>query len=204
MTTAARRLRTDRSPERHRRRAWRAPQRWITLPFWNNFFLMVILIWIQPALPWSSFGGAARHSEEDDRGGRHRRRQWLAIFFKIMGAAIWGTIAVVWTTITILVLNGFRYRARDDERAMAEPGACQPQCSTGCSAAAATSAGAAAIAVVIMILVVPIMIWNIRNATQGIPGGTEMNPSRRSPLTWAVHLSVLLLVLLWTLPTAGL
>jgi alpha-glucoside transport system permease protein len=31
-----------------------------------------------------------------------------------------------------------------------------------------------------------------------------MNPSRRSPLTWAVHLSVLLLVLLWTLPTAGL
>ncbi|WP_018234788.1 carbohydrate ABC transporter permease [Ensifer sp. BR816] len=31
-----------------------------------------------------------------------------------------------------------------------------------------------------------------------------MNPSTRSPLTWAVHLSVLLLVLLWTMPTAGL
>ena len=31
-----------------------------------------------------------------------------------------------------------------------------------------------------------------------------MNPSTRSPLTWAVHLSVLLLVVLWTMPTAGL
>ncbi|MGH6805634.1 MAG: carbohydrate ABC transporter permease [Ensifer adhaerens] len=31
-----------------------------------------------------------------------------------------------------------------------------------------------------------------------------MNPATRSPLTWAVHLSVLLLVALWTLPTAGL
>ena len=28
--------------------------------------------------------------------------------------------------------------------------------------------------------------------------------SAKSPLTWAVHLSVLLLVVLWTLPTAGL
>lgn len=31
-----------------------------------------------------------------------------------------------------------------------------------------------------------------------------MNPATRSPLMWVVHLSVLLLVALWTLPTAGL
>ncbi|MEI9419548.1 carbohydrate ABC transporter permease, partial [Mesorhizobium sp. Cs1321R2N1] len=31
-----------------------------------------------------------------------------------------------------------------------------------------------------------------------------MKPATRSPLMWAVHLSVLLLVAVWTMPTAGL
>ncbi len=28
------------------------PQVWLQIPFWNNVFLMVILIWIQTASPW--------------------------------------------------------------------------------------------------------------------------------------------------------
>src|SRR5690606_30470850 len=35
-------------------------------------------------------------------------------------------------------------------------------------------------------------------------GGTLMYATKKSPLIWVVHLSVLLIVILWTLPTAGL
>jgi alpha-glucoside transport system permease protein len=87
------------------------------------------------------------------------------IFFKIMVPQIWGTIAVVWTTITILVLKVFdivltmtngqwnsqvlanlmfdwMFRGGGDFR----PGA--------------------TIAIVIMLAVLPIMIWNIRQANK--------------------------------------
>ena len=52
------------------------PQAWITIPFWNNFFLMVILIWIQTGFAMVILSrGAARHPRGDDRGRVHRRRQ---------------------------------------------------------------------------------------------------------------------------------
>jgi hypothetical protein len=52
-------------------------------------------------------GRPARHPRRNHRGRRHRRCQPFQIFFKIMVPQIWGTIIVVWTTITITVLKVF-------------------------------------------------------------------------------------------------
>jgi alpha-glucoside transport system permease protein len=87
----------------------------------------------------------------------------VQIFFKIMIPQIWGTIAVVWTTITILVLKVF-----DIVLAMTNG-----QWSTQVLAnlmfdwmfrGGGDFGRGATIAVVIMILVIPIMISNIRRA----------------------------------------
>ena len=42
-----------------------APQAWITLPFWNNFFLMVILIWIQTGFAMVILSAALRGIPEE-------------------------------------------------------------------------------------------------------------------------------------------
>ena len=84
------------------------PQVWISLPFWNNFFLMVILIWIQTGFATVILGAALRGIPEDtleaaviDGAGPFK------IFYRIMVPQIMGTIIVVWTTITVLVLKVF-------------------------------------------------------------------------------------------------
>jgi len=43
-----------------------SPQVWISLPFWNNFFLMVILIWIQTGFATVILGAALRGVPEDN------------------------------------------------------------------------------------------------------------------------------------------
>ena len=84
------------------------PQVWIALPFWNSFFLMAILIWIQTGFATVILGAALRGIPEDtleaatiDGAGPFK------IFMRIMVPQIWGTIIVVWTTITVLVLKVF-------------------------------------------------------------------------------------------------
>ena len=41
------------------------PQQWLTLPFWNNFFLMVVLIWIQTGFAMVIFSAAIKAVPED-------------------------------------------------------------------------------------------------------------------------------------------
>jgi alpha-glucoside transport system permease protein len=82
---------------------------------------------------------------------------------------IWGTIAVVWTTITILVLKVF-----DIVLAMTN-GQWQSQVLANLMFDWMFRGGGdfgrgAAIAIVIMVLVIPIMIWNIRNARKEMEG----------------------------------
>jgi len=145
------------------------PQVWISLPFWNNFFLMVILIWIQTGFAMVILSSALRGiPEETIEAAVIDGANPFQIFWKIMIPQIWGTIAVVWTTITILVLKVFdivltmtngqwnsqvlanlmfdwMFRGLDNGRG-------------------------AAIAVIIMLAVLPIMIWNIRQANKETGG----------------------------------
>ena len=147
-----------------------SPEAWMTIPFWNNFFLMVILIWIQTGFAMVILSAALRGiPEETIEAAVIDGANGLQIFFKIMVPQMWGTIAVVWTTITILVLKVF-----DIVLAMTN-GQWQTQVLANLMFDWMFRGGGdfgrgASIAVVIMILVIPIMIWNIRNATKEMGG----------------------------------
>ncbi|MGH1541359.1 MAG: carbohydrate ABC transporter permease [Arenicella sp.] len=139
-----------------------SPEAWITLPFWNNIFLMVILIWIQTGFAMVILSAALRGiSEETIEAAVIDGANGVQIFFKIMVPQIWSTIAVVWTTITILVLKVF-----DIVLAMTN-GQWDTQVLANLMFDWMFRGGGdfgkgAAIAFIIMLLVVPIMVWNIR------------------------------------------
>ncbi|MDE3029843.1 MAG: sugar ABC transporter permease, partial [Paracoccaceae bacterium] len=146
------------------------PEAWITLPFWNNFFLMVILVWIQTGFAMVILSAALRGiPEETIEAAVLDGANGLQIFFRIMVPQIWGTIAVVWTTITITVLKVF-----DIVLAMTNG-----QWNTNVLAnlmfdwmfrGGGDFGRGATIAIVIMVLVFPIMVWNIRNARREMEG----------------------------------
>ncbi|MEM6891692.1 MAG: sugar ABC transporter permease [Pseudomonadota bacterium] len=133
----------------------------LQIRFWNNFFLMFILVWIQTGFAMVILSAALRGiPEETVEAAIIDGANPFQVFFRIKVPQIMGTIVVVWTTITILVLKVFdivytmtggnfdteilpsymmSYMFRDDGRATA-------------------------VAFVIMLLVLPVMIWNIRQA----------------------------------------
>lgn len=140
------------------------PQAWLTIPFWNNFFLMVILVWIQTGFAMVILSAALRGiAEETIEAAVIDGANPVQIFFKIKVPQIWGTIAVVWTTITITVLKVF-----DIVLAMTN-GQWRTQVLANLMFDWMFRGGGdfgrgAAIAIVIMVLVIPIMVWNIRRA----------------------------------------
>ncbi|WP_373505973.1 carbohydrate ABC transporter permease [Aestuariivirga sp.] len=148
-----------------------SPQVWISTPFWNNFFLMVILIWIQTGFATVILGAALRGVPEDtleaatiDGAGPFK------IFWRIMVPQIMSTIIVVWTTITVLVLKVF------DIVLTMTNGQWDTQVLANLMYSWMFTGGGdfgrgAAIAIVIMLAVMPIMIWNIRQASAEQKGG---------------------------------
>lgn len=144
------------------------PQAWITIPFWNSILLMVILIWIQTGFAMVILSAALRGiPEETLEAARIDGANDFRIFFDIMIPQIWGTIVVVWTTITIVVLKVF-----DIIFAMTNG-----QWDTEVLANLMFKwmfvnfdyGRGSAIAVILMLAVLPIMVWNIRrsNAEEG-------------------------------------
>ena len=136
---------------------------WLTIIPWNNFLLMIVLIWIQTGFAMVILSAALRGiPEETIKAAVLDGASPLQIFYKIKVPQIWGTIAVVWTTITILVLKVF-----DIVLAMTNG-----QWGTQVLAnlmfdwmfRGNDMGRASTVALVIMVLVTPIMIWNIRNA----------------------------------------
>ena len=84
------------------------PQAWVTVPFWNNFFLMAILIWIQTGFAMVILSAALRGVPHDTiEAARIDGASELQIFFEIMVPQVMSTVLVVWTTITITVLKVF-------------------------------------------------------------------------------------------------
>jgi len=143
-----------------------APQVWISMPFWNNFFLMVILIWIQTGFAMVILSSALRGiPEETLEAATIDGATPFQQFWKIMIPQIWGTIIVVWTTITILVLKVF------DIVLTMTNGQWNTQVLANLMFDWMFRGGGdfgkgAAIAVIIMLAVLPIMIWNIRQAAK--------------------------------------
>ncbi len=139
------------------------PRAFISILFWNNFFLMIILVWIQTGFAMVILGAAIRGVPEDTiEASTMDGATQLQIFFKIVIPQIWPTIVVVWTTITILVLKVF-----DIVFAMTNG-------QWGSQVLAnlmynemfrnANSGTASTVAVILMVAVLPVMIYNIRSA----------------------------------------
>jgi ABC-type spermidine/putrescine transport system permease subunit I len=64
------------------------PQTWLTMPFWNNFFLMVVLIWIQTGFAMVILSAALRGiPEETVEAAIDRRRQPVPDLLQDQGAA---------------------------------------------------------------------------------------------------------------------
>ncbi|WP_353472170.1 sugar ABC transporter permease [Salipiger sp. H15] len=140
-----------------------APQTWLTITPWNNFLLMVVLIWIQTGFAMVILGAALRGiPEETVEAAIVDGANPFQIFFKIKVPQIRSTIVVVWTTITLVVLKVF-----DIVLAMTN-GQWQTQVLANYMydklfRAFDWGVGSAA-AMVIMLLVSPILVWNVINA----------------------------------------
>ncbi|MEL6957736.1 MAG: sugar ABC transporter permease [Pseudomonadota bacterium] len=140
-----------------------APQQWLTIPFWNNFFLMVVLIWIQTGFAMVILSAALRGiPEETVEAAIVDGANPFQIFFKIKIPQIMGTIVVVWTTITIATLKVF-----DIVFAMTN-GQWETQVLANYMYDKLFRANdwgvGSASAMIIMLLVTPILVWNVYNA----------------------------------------
>jgi alpha-glucoside transport system permease protein len=138
------------------------PQTWLTLPYWNNFFLMAVLVWIQAGFAMVILSAALRSiPEETLEAAILDGANPFQIFFKIKVPQIMGTIVVVWTTITIVVLKVF-----DIVLAMTN-GQWETQVLANYMFDKLFRANdwgvGSASAMIIMLLVTPILVWNVYN-----------------------------------------
>ena len=139
------------------------PQTWLTIPLWNNFLLMVVLIWIQTGFAMVILSAALRGiPEETVEAAIVDGANPFQIFFKIKVPQIMGTIVVVWTTITLTVLKVF-----DIVFAMTN-GQWESQVLANYMYDKLFRANdwgvGSASAIIIMLLVTPILVWNVYNA----------------------------------------
>ena len=133
----------------------------LQIPFWNSFFLMIILVWIQTGFAMVLLSAALRGvPEETLEAARIDGANEVQTFFRIMVPQIMGTIFVVWTTIIITVLKVFDIvlamtNGNWDTQVMANFMFDQ-------MFRAFDTGYASFLALIIMVAVVPIMVINIR------------------------------------------
>ena len=166
---------------------------------WNNFFLIVIVIWLQTGYSMVLFSAAIKGIPvEILEAARVDGASEIQTFFRIMLPQILGTIIAVSTTIVIFTLKIF------DVVWVMTGG------QYGTSVIATefyrqyftynNNGIGSAIAVVLFIAVIPVMIYNLRQfaKTRGIPMKSKFINSL------LVNGSLTLICLLWTIPTFGL
>ncbi|WP_424967679.1 MULTISPECIES: carbohydrate ABC transporter permease [unclassified Dinoroseobacter] len=139
------------------------PVTFLTIPFWNNFFLMIVLVWVQTGFAMVILSAALRGIPEEtiEAAIIDGASPWQ-IFFKIKVPQIMPTVVVVWTTITLVVLKVF-----DIVFAMTN-GQWETQVLANYMFDKLFRANdwgvGSASAMVIMLLVTPILVWNIHSA----------------------------------------
>ena len=137
------------------------PQAWLTIPIWNNLFLMAIMIWIQTGLALVIFSAALRGiPKETLEAARIDGASEFRIFWSIIIPFLEQTILVIWTIITILVLKVF-----DIIYAMTN-GQWQTQVLSNLMddwmlRGGGDSGRGSVLAFCIMIAVIPILAWNL-------------------------------------------
>lgn len=138
------------------------PQPWIAIPFWNNFLLMIILVWIQTGFAMVVLSAALRGvPQETLEAAQVDGADAIQTFFKITIPQITGTLMVVFTTITIVVLKVFDIVLAMTNGQWGTEVLANLMYNWMFSGGGDFGRGSM-IAIVIMLAVSPIMIWNIR------------------------------------------
>jgi alpha-glucoside transport system permease protein len=134
---------------------------WLTIPPWNNFFLIIIMVWLQTGYAMVILSSAIKGiPEELLEASRIDGANEIQAFFNITVPYIKGTLIMVTTTIIIFSLKLF-----DIVRVMTGG-------NNGTNVIAnefylerftyGNSGRASAIAIVLLVAVIPVMIYNLR------------------------------------------
>ncbi|HTX71810.1 MAG TPA: sugar ABC transporter permease [Rectinemataceae bacterium] len=137
------------------------PQAWLLIPFWNNFLLIVIMVWLQTGFAMVILSSSIKAIPgELLEAARIDGATELQIFFKVIIPSIEGSLVTVTTTIVIFSLKLF-----DIVRVMTGG-------NYGTNVIAnefymeqftyGQTGRASSIAIVLLVAVVPIMIYNLR------------------------------------------
>jgi alpha-glucoside transport system permease protein len=136
-------------------------QSWLTMPPWNNFFLIIIMVWLQTGYAMVLLSSAIKGIPAEIVEAAHMDgANDVQAFFNITVPTIQGTILTVTTTIVIFSLKLF-----DIVRVMTGG-------NNGTNVIANefyiqqftynNSGRASAIAIILLIAVIPVMIYNLR------------------------------------------
>ena len=143
-----------------------APQTWTaSFPPWNNFFLIVIVVWLQTGYSMVLFSAAIKGiPEELLEAARVDGANETRIFFSIMIPQIMGTIITVTTTVVIFTLKIF-----DVVWVMTGGNYDTSVIGTEFYRQFFTynnNGYGATIAVILMVAVIPVMVYNLRQFAQ--------------------------------------
>ena len=136
------------------------PRFWYETKFWGNFFLMSIMIWIQTGFAMVMFSAALRAVPiETIEAARIDGANEAQIFFKVSLPQIYGTVLVLWTTMTIMGLKVFDipYALTANKADKLLLATLMEQTRT----AQREDEIAAAVAVILMLTITPIMIFTV-------------------------------------------
>ncbi len=137
------------------------PKAWLQVPFWNNIFLIIIMIWLQTGYCMVILSSAIKGiSSELLEAARIDGANEIQIFFRIIIPVISDTIISVTTTVLIFSLKTFDVvntmtGGNYGTNVIANEFFMQRfvQYNTG---------RASAIAIILLVLVIPVMIMNLR------------------------------------------
>ena len=138
------------------------PQDWLGMPFWNNLFLILVMVWIQAGFATVVLSAAIKGipSEIVEAARLDGVNAWQ-MFWRVTVPSIRSAIAVVLVTMSIAALKLFDIvrtmtGGMDDTSVLAYEMYSQsfPGQQTG---------RGAALAVVLFVLVIPIIIYQVRN-----------------------------------------